>query len=176
MPYFGGAGGDEGVKFRMQTSISFTGNWLINYPILVSAPGNLQINQTAQPLTWGAWINQFLYNELNQSGGLTSLTFNDLVGVINAMSPASMAGITSLSLPVLANVGANFAPANMAALTTLSAPALTTIGGNFAPATMAALTTFSVPALAAIVGNFTPGTMAALTTLNTPALTTIGGN
>jgi len=132
-------------------------------------------------------------------GGLTSLTFDNLAGMVGGanFSPASASAITSISLPKLAYVSgsfnastmaslttlsipvlayaAQFSPASMNSLTTLSAPELVYAGG-FLPATMSALTTFYFPLLRSVPGTFSPNTMGSLTTVSLPSLVYVGGN
>jgi hypothetical protein len=176
MPYFGGAGGDEGVKFRLGTSISFTGNWLVPYPTLIIPPDNLQLSNAGGVAAWGSWIDNFVYNEpVIFSNGLQTLTFNDLIGISGSFTPTAPS-LTSISLPVLTTIGGSFNPTTVNALTTLNVPALSTVKGSFSPFTLNALTSLSAPVLASVFGNFSPNTMALLTTFNFPALASIGGN
>src|ERR1700690_36752 len=176
MPYFGGAGGDEGVKFRLGTSISFTGNFLADYQFVIAPPDNLQNSNTQFGAVWGSWIETFSYNENNVANGLTTLTFNDLVGVKGIVIPNALAGLTALSFPNLTFIGGDFTPTSMAALTTLSVPKLTEVVGTLNPAILSSLTTLDLSALKHVGGNFSPTSLAALTTLTLTNLLTIGGS
>lgn len=132
-------------------------------------------------------------------GGLTSLTFDNLAGIMGSANflPQSVSAITSISLPKLAYVGGNFGPLTMASLTTLSIPVLAYAGqfvptgmnslttlsapelvyaGGFSPNTMSALTTFNFPLLRSVPGTFSPNTMGSLTTVSMPSLVYIASN
>jgi hypothetical protein len=109
-------------------------------------------------------------------GALTSLTFDNLAGIMGAsgFSPTNLASVTSMSFPSLSFCGGNFSPQSMASLTTLSLPILAYVGGTFSPNTMAALTALSLPELAYVGGNFSPNTAPNLATLSVPNLVYVG--
>ena len=135
----------------------------------------------------------------DSAGGCTSLTFDNLAGIMGQsnFAPDTLEGLTSLSFPILAYVGGSFYPSTLPSLTTLSIPVLANVGtfspngmnslttlsapelvypGNFTPNTMSALTTFSFPKLRSVVGNFSPNTMGSLTTVSMPSLIYVAGN
>jgi hypothetical protein len=149
----------------------------------------------------GVFVSNLLYDEKSTTAAsrLTSVSFDDLSGVVVTLGCFNMAGVTSFSCPSLkcvgggftltalplavsvnfdslVMVGGNFAIGTMASLTTLSFPALKGVSGNFTPATMASLTTLSFPALKGVAGTVQPATMASLTTLSFPALEDVGVN
>ena len=143
---------------------------------IVVIPSSLAIGQQDYyELIGGVTLALFSYSESSVAGGLNTLILDNVVGVVGAFSPLTMAALTTLSVPVLASVGGNFGPNQMAALTTLSVPALALVVGVFGPSSMAVLTTLSVPALASVGGAFSPSNMAALTTLSVPALALVVG-
>ena len=157
-------------------SITNTGLWQYAFPFLLTPPNNLSISGVFSAPPSGPWIESFVYTENSNVLGplLTSLTFDDLVGVRASFTPSAMTALTTLSVPALVTVGSNFNPSSMALLTTLSMPVLATVAGSFTPASMAALTTLSIPSLVTVGSNFNPSTMASITTLSAPALTSVG--
>lgn len=163
--------------------VTYTGKWLgpVQWDVGcdigiagVQINGSDPVNQPA-----GLWLkSSFVYNETGAPlGGLTTLSFPNLVGVVlGSLSPSTLPALTSLSYPALQYVDVNFSPTTMAALTTLSVPLLAYVGGNFSPSTMGVLTTLSLPSLTYVGGVFGAGTMAALTSLSAPQLAYVGGN
>ena len=162
--------GIVGVTPTTPLSITVSGTWIYPYPFLLRSGDNLQLSGSVYLTGTGLWIESFSYTESNWSGGLTSCTFNNLIGIIDSFVPTSMPSLTTLSFPALTVVGNAFNPTSTASITTISCPALKVVGGRFG-LSLPSLTTCSFPELTE-VGNFL-FSLPACTTLNFPKLTTV---
>jgi hypothetical protein len=149
---------------------TYTGTLDVPPIIILSTPTPNQSGSSIDDYS-GKWASTIVLSASNQS--LTSISFTDLQGIVNAFNPNSINALTSMSFPALTTVGSSFTPNNMFALTSLSLPALTTVGNSFAPNSMTALTSLNLPALTTVGGAFGPNLMAALTSLSVPALTAV---
>ena len=184
--------------------VNYTGSWLGPVQFAVSEKlgiAGVSVNgSNPAAIPAGLWMeNSFAYSETGAlSGGLTTLSFPNLVGLTNgALGPTTMAAITSLSFPALTYIGGALSAQSMNALTTLglpvlsyiggsvifgafnsltsmSFPALTYVGGTFGPTSCPAVTTLSIPLLAYVYTGFGPSSMA-ITTLSAPSLAYVGG-
>lgn len=169
MPYFGGEGGSEGVGFRLQASVSYTGTWQFPYFYLISPPDNGQLNDTGLGPIWGSWIEAFSYVET--VGSLLTLTFNDLIGVKGTFAPTLLSA-TSLSAPLLQFAGGTFSVTYSPLITTLNFPLLSVISGVVGFTGNTSLTSLSLPNLQYILTGSGMGTLTnpALVTWNFPSL------
>ena len=121
----------------------------------------------------GKFVKNVDYSEdrwVSPQTRVTSLVFNDLVGITQNLQLQSVNALTTLSFPQLAYIGNSCQPSTLNALTTLSFPALKFVGSSFNISSMPAMTSLTAPLLTHIRGNFGPNNMNALTTLSFPAL------
>jgi len=160
-------------------SITYTGAWAYSYPFFLTPPDAVQLS-TTNTMTGGTgkWIEGFTYAEPNATvnvGRLTSITFNDLVGVRGNLAPQSLIFCTSYSFPALTTVEGNltFSAEPMSSLI-LSTPLLTTVAGNVT-FSMMSLSSVDFSSLTTVGGSFSMGTGATFpATLSFLALVRIG--
>ncbi len=135
-------------------------------------PKDYEINGTViAALSTDKWTNNIGHSD----GTITSLSFNDLIGISGSLQPNSMNALTTLLFPELKFVELNIQPSSMAVLISLSFPKLVAIGNTFQPSSMASLTSILLPSLSVIGLNFVLSGFFALTTLAVPNLITIAG-
>ena len=200
------AGSADSTPFNPSTSplsITISGTWVYPYPFIIRSGYNIQISGSVYITGTGKWIDTFSYAEGVSATpfNLTSLSFNDLIGVCGNFNPSFLngnPGLTSLGMNTLTYVGGNFAPSGNY-ITSLSANSLIAIGGNFSPAVLSSpsfgalnfnslilvggtvglnlipyLTTVYLPSLQCVVGQFSPNNCTFLNTINCPALQYMG--
>ncbi|MFA5264920.1 MAG: hypothetical protein WC378_13940 [Opitutaceae bacterium] len=179
--------GGRKVSVSSNLVISYTGA-LRTALVLTMQPENVLVpsTQASGAVTYssipGPTISTFAYGEGGYGNGdtggprLTSLTFFNLIGVVNSLSPGALPLLTTLSFPELVTVGADYSPNGMPALTTWTHPKLVAIGGSMNASTLASLTTLSFPELLSIKTDCNPQQMASLTTLSFPKMVSTGGS
>jgi hypothetical protein len=182
-------------------SITKTGNWFPRSPFpfyQITFPSSFQIGDTFLVYK-GKWANQINYSEPNWATGqdrITSLSFDDLEGVVTTINMTNVNGLTSLSFPQLKHIS-SMSLSNMSSITTLtmpeikygaislsnmpsttsiSFPSLIGVTGNLSISNMISLTSASFPVLDFIDGLFSFGTLNSLTSVSFPVLTRIGGD
>ena len=126
----------------------------------------------------GPTLSSFSYSEgqiVVPGANLTSLTFNDLVGIAANFAVIGAPLLTTLGAPVLTIVGGDFAPSQLPLLTTMSLPQLKTVNGSYMPLAMPSLNSLAIGSLQTVTGNFNPASLG-ISSLVAPALVYVGGN
>jgi hypothetical protein len=156
-------------------TITKTGAFFDNFPIYFEAPRPVYVGGSIIT-SLGKWINSFVYTDIVNSGSLTALSFDDLVGVVGVLTIGSSNAMVTLAFPALKHVIGAISLSGMAALNSLNLSGListgagVTIQGNYG----AGFTSLDLHSLQAVGATLSIFGITAITSIDLSALTDVG--